>query len=62
MQGEKQLFLVNINMYFPSVMLCAPLLYIKDKCPYRAGLDNEAFTQLPNGTQVEVTGTEGEWI
>ena len=27
-----------------------------------AGLDNEAFTQLPNGTQVEVTGTEGEWI
>ena len=24
-----------------------------------AGLDNEAFTQLPNGTQVEVTGTEG---
>lgn len=27
-----------------------------------AGLDNEAFTQLPNRTQVEVTGTEGEWI
>ena len=27
-----------------------------------AGLDNEAFTQLPNGTQVEVTGTEGKWI
>lgn len=27
-----------------------------------AGLDNEVFTQLPNGTQVEVTGTEGEWI
>ena len=27
-----------------------------------AGLDNEAFTQLPNGAQVEVTGTEGEWI
>ena len=27
-----------------------------------AGLDNEAFTQLPNGTQVEVTGIEGEWI
>ena len=27
-----------------------------------AGLDNEAFTQLPNGTQVEVTGTEGEWV
>lgn len=27
-----------------------------------AGIDNKAFTQLPNGTQVEVTGTEGEWI
>ena len=27
-----------------------------------AGLDNEAFTQLSNGTQVEVTGTEGEWV
>ena len=27
-----------------------------------AGTDNQAFTQLPNGTQVEVTGTEGEWI
>ena len=27
-----------------------------------AGLDNKAFTQLPNGTQVEVTGTEGDWI
>ena len=27
-----------------------------------AGLDNDAFTQLPNGTQVEVIGTEGEWV
>lgn len=27
-----------------------------------AGLDNTAFTQLPNGTQVEVTGTDGDWI
>lgn len=27
-----------------------------------AGLDNEAFTQLPNGTEVEVTGTDGEWV
>ena len=28
-----------------------------------AGLDNEAFTQLPNGTQVEVIGTEENgWV
>lgn len=27
-----------------------------------AGLDNTAFTQLPNGTQVEVIGTDGDWI
>lgn len=27
-----------------------------------AGLDNTAFTQLPNGTTVEVTGTDGDWI
>lgn len=27
-----------------------------------AGLDNTAFTQLPNGTQVEVMGTDGDWI
>ena len=28
-----------------------------------AGLDNEAFTQLPNGTQVEVIGTEDNgWV
>lgn len=27
-----------------------------------AGLDNTAFTQLPNGTTVEVIGTEGDWI
>jgi len=27
-----------------------------------AGLDNDAFTQLPNGTAVEVIGTEGDWI
>ncbi len=27
-----------------------------------AGLDNDAFTQLPNGAQVEVIGTEGEWV
>lgn len=27
-----------------------------------AGLDNNAFTQLPNGTTVEVTGTDGDWI
>ena len=26
-----------------------------------AGLDNYAFTQLPNGTVVEVVGTEGNW-
>ena len=26
------------------------------------GLDNDAFTQLPNGAQVEVIGTEGEWV
>lgn len=26
-----------------------------------AGLDNYAFTQLPNGTTVEVIGTEGDW-
>lgn len=27
-----------------------------------AGLDKTAFTQLPNGTQVEVIGTEGDWV
>ena len=27
-----------------------------------AGLDNNAFTQLPNGTTVEVIGTDGDWI
>lgn len=27
-----------------------------------AGLENDAFTQLPNGVQVEVIGTEGEWV
>ena len=27
-----------------------------------AGLENDAFTQLPNGAQVEVIGTEGEWV
>lgn len=27
-----------------------------------AGLDNTAFTQLPNGTAVEVVGTDGEWV
>ena len=26
-----------------------------------AGLDNYAFTQLPNGTEVEVIGTDGDW-
>ena len=27
-----------------------------------AGLDNDAFTQLPNGATVEVIGTDGDWI
>ena len=27
-----------------------------------AGLDKTAFTQLPNGTTVEVVGTDGDWI
>ncbi|MCI6247431.1 DUF4366 domain-containing protein [bacterium] len=27
-----------------------------------AGLDNTAFTQLPNGATVEVIGTDGDWI
>lgn len=27
-----------------------------------AGLDKTAFTQLPNGTQVEVIGTDGDWV
>lgn len=27
-----------------------------------AGLDNNAFTQLPNGATVEVIGTDGDWI
>lgn len=27
-----------------------------------AGMEHEAFTQLANGTQVEVIGTEGDWI
>ncbi|MCH5278353.1 MAG: DUF4366 domain-containing protein [Christensenellaceae bacterium] len=27
-----------------------------------AGTDNIAFTQLPNGTVVEVVGTDGDWI
>ena len=27
-----------------------------------AGLDKAAFTQLPNGTQVEVIGTDGDWV
>lgn len=27
-----------------------------------AGLNNTAFTQLPNGTVVEVVGTEGDWV
>lgn len=27
-----------------------------------AGLDNRAFTQLSNGTTVEVIGTDGDWI
>lgn len=27
-----------------------------------AGLDKTAFTQLPNGTQVEVIGTNGDWV
>lgn len=26
------------------------------------GLDKTAFTQLPNGTQVEVIGTDGDWV
>ena len=27
-----------------------------------AGTDNAAITQLPNGTEVEVIGTEGGWV
>ena len=27
-----------------------------------AGLDKTAFTQLPNGMQVEVIGTDGDWV
>lgn len=27
-----------------------------------AGLDKTAFTQLPNGTTVEVVGTDGDWV
>lgn len=27
-----------------------------------AGIDKTAFTQLPNGTQVEVIGTDGDWV
>ena len=27
-----------------------------------AGLDKTAFAQLPNGTQVEVIGTDGDWV
>lgn len=27
-----------------------------------AGLDKTAFTQLPNGTQVEVIGADGDWV
>lgn len=27
-----------------------------------AGLDKTAFTQLPNGTRVEVIGTDGDWV
>lgn len=27
-----------------------------------AGLDNTAFTQLPNGTTVEVIGEDGDWL
>ena len=27
-----------------------------------AGTDNQAFTQLPNGTQVEVIGTDGDYL
>lgn len=27
-----------------------------------AGLDKTAFAQLPNGTQVKVIGTEGDWV
>ena len=27
-----------------------------------AGLDKTAFTQLPNGTQVKVIGTDGDWV
>ena len=27
-----------------------------------AGIDNVAFTQLPNGTTVEVVGEEGDWL
>ena len=27
-----------------------------------AGLDKTAFTQLPNGTQVSVIGTDGDWV
>ena len=27
-----------------------------------AGLDKTVFTQLPNGTQVEVIGTDGDWV
>ena len=27
-----------------------------------AGMDNKAFTQLANGTVVEVIGTDGDWI
>ena len=27
-----------------------------------AGMDNQAFTQLANGTVVEVIGTDGDWI
>ena len=27
-----------------------------------AGLDNTAFTQLPNGTVVDVIGRDGDWV
>ena len=27
-----------------------------------AGLDNTAFTQLPNGTAVDVIGRDGDWV
>ena len=62
MQGENSCFLSISTCTF--LVSCFVRLYFILRINVRtgAGLDNEAFTQLPNGTQVEVTGTEGEWI